>query len=285
VSEQPQEDGAQDWPKDRIRVKMAQTYTWLGQPEKAAELEAGVVDSEAGKVDAVRAQRASADDYARLIEQLDAVIAKGGFEPSYNALGVYAQLYDRNFADAARRAQTKEKIRVAWSKLGPCSSGSRRFRSSPASRSRTRTAPRRWRSCRKRASSAAGARWTPEAQVAGDGAARRPAPSARARASRRAPSSTPRWRFSTRSARGSRTSTAQARCVRSPRPAQGVGDESGALKLYARAVEAGVENPNSRPRAEDLAATCRSMAVHEVEPDAALRARMKQIRAALGDPW
>jgi len=58
-----------------------------------------------------------------------------------------------------------------------------------------------------------------------------------------------------------------------------------ALGLYARAVEAGMENPNSRPRAEDLAATCSSMAVQGAEPSPGLLSRIREIREGLGDPW
>jgi tetratricopeptide (TPR) repeat protein len=58
-----------------------------------------------------------------------------------------------------------------------------------------------------------------------------------------------------------------------------------AIDLYARAVEAGVENPNSRPRAEDLAATCCSMAMQGAEPSLELLSRIREIREGLGDPW
>ena len=44
-------------------------------------------------------------------------------------------------------------------------------------------------------------------------------------------------------------------------------------------------NPNSRPRADDVCATCISMAVHGIEPDAELRARLEQIVKELGAPW
>jgi hypothetical protein len=66
---------------------------------------------------------------------------------------------------------------------------------------------------------------------------------------------------------------------------QVMGETAVTLAVYKQAVEAGVENPNSRPRAEDLAATCCSLAVHAVEPDAELMARIREIRAGLGDPW
>ena len=64
-----------------------------------------------------------------------------------------------------------------------------------------------------------------------------------------------------------------------------MGDAASALALYAQAVEEGVHNINSRPRAEDLSATCRSMAVHGVAPDPELRERMAAIFEGLGSPW
>src|SRR5262249_42652516 len=63
-------------------------------------------------------------------------------------------------------------------------------------------------------------------------------------------------------------------------------DDAGtASTLYERALEEGVVNPNSRPRADDLVATCTSMAVRAVEPNARLRARTHEICDKLGNPW
>ena len=64
-----------------------------------------------------------------------------------------------------------------------------------------------------------------------------------------------------------------------------MGDAAAAAAMYARAVEEGSANPNSRPRAEDLVATCCSMAIQRVEPNTALWARLRAIRSALADPW
>jgi tetratricopeptide (TPR) repeat protein len=64
-----------------------------------------------------------------------------------------------------------------------------------------------------------------------------------------------------------------------------MGDKAAALTVYRQAVADGAENPNSRPRAEDLCATCCSMARHAVEPDAELWTKMREIREGLGDPW
>jgi tetratricopeptide (TPR) repeat protein len=67
--------------------------------------------------------------------------------------------------------------------------------------------------------------------------------------------------------------------------ASAMGDLARALGFYRRALEEGAVNVNARQRAEDLAATCISMALHEVEPDAALWERILEIRAGLVAPW
>jgi hypothetical protein len=65
---------------------------------------------------------------------------------------------------------------------------------------------------------------------------------------------------------------------------QTIGDAKTALAVYRIAVQDGSENPNARPRAEDLTATCRSMARMGVEPDAELMAKIRRISDGLGDP-
>jgi len=62
-------------------------------------------------------------------------------------------------------------------------------------------------------------------------------------------------------------------------------DNTMALEIYNRAIEAGIENPNSRPRAEDLSSTCCSMALNKFNPGAELLARINEIKNGLGDPW
>jgi hypothetical protein len=57
------------------------------------------------------------------------------------------------------------------------------------------------------------------------------------------------------------------------------------LALYKRVVEEGMENPNARPRLDDLAATVVSMVGVGLEPDAALAARIAEIGAKLDHPW
>ena len=64
-----------------------------------------------------------------------------------------------------------------------------------------------------------------------------------------------------------------------------ISDPGKALRLYKHIADEAVVNPNSRPRAMDLAAICRSLAVHGCAPDAELWNRLRQIRKDLNDPW
>ena len=64
-----------------------------------------------------------------------------------------------------------------------------------------------------------------------------------------------------------------------------LGDTEDAGRCFAAALDAGALNPNARPRAEDLSATCVSMAVSGFMPSTELLLRIEHIRAGLADPW
>ena len=60
-----------------------------------------------------------------------------------------------------------------------------------------------------------------------------------------------------------------------------LGERGKALEFYRLAVEEGVVNQNLMPRINDLVATCNSMALSAVEPDAELWQQMRAIQAEL----
>lgn len=66
---------------------------------------------------------------------------------------------------------------------------------------------------------------------------------------------------------------------------QHMGQSEEALAVYRQALDEGLINPNSRPRAEDLVATACSMARTRAPVDAALLARLRAAVEALGEPW
>ncbi len=64
-----------------------------------------------------------------------------------------------------------------------------------------------------------------------------------------------------------------------------LGDRDDAIACYTWALEEGTINPNARPRAEDLGATCISMAEYGIALTPELMHRIDTIRNSLTDPW
>lgn len=63
------------------------------------------------------------------------------------------------------------------------------------------------------------------------------------------------------------------------------GQQDRAMAIYQMAMKASLENPNSRPRANDLCLICISMALNAVEPSEECWSALKSIKAGLGNPW
>ncbi len=64
-----------------------------------------------------------------------------------------------------------------------------------------------------------------------------------------------------------------------------IGDTAAMLDCYALALDEGALNPNARPRAEDLCATCVSIGRVGITPPPALLERIRSIQSSLTDPW
>ena len=64
-----------------------------------------------------------------------------------------------------------------------------------------------------------------------------------------------------------------------------LGDRDDAIACYTLALEEGTINPNARPRAEDLVATCISMAEYGISLTPDLKYRIDTIRSSLTYPW
>lgn len=276
------EDG-QEWRRDRIRVEIASTYAELGRTEDAARFASGVVDSEAGKVEAVEARFLDEKDLEARLADLERVVAIGNFELVRNALSAAVSLYDRFYDDVGRREQIERAIRAGQEKQPYAV----RMELSRALADVALEHGDRVRALEH----VAGARalldapgWAPEDRIAlmaglvevtfraGDEErARSLADAALALYGDERPKIFDVFRA------GALRPVAEAYAS--------AGDGATALAVYSRALEEGVLNPNSRPRAQDLAATACSMARNGVEPGEALWARMQEIRRAFSDPW
>lgn len=273
----------EDWRRDNVRVRIARVYAWLGETRQADEFEAGVVESEAGKVAGTRASLAEEGAFEAHASELDRLIALGSFDMTKNALESYAQLYRRFYGDPARRSQVKEKIKGSWGNLPLFI--------------RFDLLLEMARCALDHGDRAEALDLVNEAQLLLDGAQwplEKLIPMAASLVEvrfrcgdtekARTDADAMRARFD---AEGEQIVDIDRAETLNPlaEAYQSMGDTPSALAIYRRAVEEGVRNPNSKPRAQDLSATCCSMARSAVEPDAELRTRIRQLSGGLGPPW
>ena len=273
----------QAWRRDRIRAIIAQTYAVLGRPDKAADFNAGVVDSESGKLEATRALLIEPAGVEAELKAVDALVKSGSLDQVRNALETCAHLFDRFYGDVEKRGQAEQRVRTAYQKL-PLSirvelltelAGFALAHRDPAKALDLVDAAQLI---------VDGAQWSPEQRIpiiarfaglrfeAGDrDRCRRDAADALASFEANREKIVDIYRA------GALRPLAETYRV--------MGDAAAALKVYTRVVEEGIKNPNSRPRAEDFSATCCSMALHAFQPDPTLRAQLNRVCDGLGQPW
>jgi tetratricopeptide (TPR) repeat protein len=273
----------QDWQRDRIRARIASTHMVLGRKDEAGRFAAGLSDSELGPVAEQRAAGATAEEADAFLANVDELFKAGSFEQVRAALTTCAGLADRFHDDAQRLALIDGKLRGGWEKM-PVTVRLEVLDDLADAALRHGDRARALALLDEARPLATGPGLLPEARVP-----------LRARLAQL------RWRAGDTDAarveadealvqfeaeREQVLVTERADVLRSLAEAYlAMGDRDGALRVYGRTVELGVANPNSRPRAEDLAATCCSLARVGLQPDEALRARLLEIRAALGPPW
>ena len=276
-------EAAEDWRRDQIRTQITNTYTWLGQTMQTDLFETSAGDTESGKVPGAKALIAGEDHFDKQMNALDALIAPGNFDIMENALKACARLFNRFYDDAGRRFLAEEKMKTSWDKL-------------PIFK-RVELLTELAGFALEHADQAKALELVNEAQLLMDSAQWRP--------EHRIPliSELIKLRFRSGDRQKARADadalltffdSQRDKIVNIYRAGtlrplaetfQLMNDTATALAVYKRAIEEGVENPNSRPRAEDLSATCCSMALHSIEPDAELWTRILQIKEELGDPW
>ena len=273
----------EDWQKDRIKTQIAQVYALLGQAQAAMSLEQGAGGAELGKVDRARAMVCPPESFDDLVRALEKLVSTKQLDAVKNAMEAYAELFNRFYADPGRRAIVERGIKASWNNLpvfvridllGTLAD----YSLAHADRAKALELIDQ---AGKMLDSAV---WQPQYRItlmaklaelrfrAGD--------PERARADAREALDL----FDAK--KDEIVNIYRAQMLRPIAEAYHVmGDTAASLDLYRRAIEAGTENPNSRPRAEDLVATCCSMALHAVMPGAELWSRLREVQGALGDPW
>lgn len=273
----------QDWQRDRIRVTLARAQYLRGRTEEALRLQVDAVESEIGKVDVVKAARADLAAAREQLASLEATLSTGNFDLVRNALDACARLFERFYGEVEFRDRVETAMRSAWKtipldvRIGALE---KLARGALAHDDRAKAGT----FIEDAQTLLDGHRWEPEFEIplrarvatlrheAGDGE----------RAKKDLGSTVALFDKS----RDRIVNLFRGQALRPLAEAfHAVGDAAGALAIYKRAVEEGALNPNARPRAEDLNATCLSMARVGLEPDEALWKRLREVQTGLAAPW
>ena len=276
-------DSREDWRGDRIKSKIAKTLVLLGETEKAKELESKVDKSERGEVSKVLASYSEPVSFESQMDYLSQETATNDFDLTKNALETYVELFNRFYTDEAKRSLIVEKMKEAWTPLPvflridlliKLAEHALKHRDQTKAleiidEGRKLVEEHQWRLEHRMPYAA---RLAELRYLSGE--AQRACAEAEALFARFLDEGhliVNIYRAETLIPLG------KAFVV--------MGESTHAQTVFKRAVEEGTENPNSRPRAEDLSAICTSLALCDFEPDSALWARMHEIQAGLGHPW
>ena len=290
VDEERKDPNAQQWRSDLLSLKIARAWSALGDAERASKASRGIDPASAHAVDeqwasavAERADMIPADQAGAELAKLDATFADLSLGQQASVGALLVRLHERCFADAALRAEFEKRPVVLWHKLVP--------------QVRLDLVARMLRTKLKHGEKA---RAVELLAVVRDGVT-----SHQWRAEDELP-----WRarlcelaFEVGDAERAKAEAAQA-LTRYHEVRDGIvniyraetlrplvlaqfrlGGPSGAADLLSLVLEEGMENPNSRPRCDDLVDTCVALVVAGFEPPPAQLARIREIAQGLGDPW
>ena len=282
-AQRPEEELGQSWRRDYILAKVARAQLALGVEEQAVQLASSLQAAHGDALGVALARRGDAAAFDRHLETVPHLAATGDLDQIRVALRVCADGFDRFYADTERRQRAEAALRASWSKLPLALHVEFLDRMCAAAQAHGDLEHAR--------QLAADAERVLE-QYAWTVEHRLPLMARVAAMRHRAGDPQGAAQLATAAealfdARGGEIPDLyRGRTLRPLAEAyQKMGQPAAALAVYRRAVEEGARNPNARPRALDLVATCLSLAQHAVEPGEAMLAHLRRIGAALGDPW
>lgn len=274
---------SQEWRADRILAGVARVELALGDLEPSVGSSAGIDAAELTDLVRERVQRADAADFELQVTELERLLASGDFNLVRNALVASAALHGRFYGEADRRARLVTLIQASW-------------RPVPADvqLDLIATLTENALAADDRASASAhiataqgiadAVSWTVEHRVpvsariamlrfhAGDEAAALAQLAAAV--------------DDYDAGREQLYDVFRAGVLRPIAEAYAsIGRDETALDVYRRVIAEGATNPNSRPRAEDLVATCCSLARSDLAIPPEILARISVQAQALGAPW
>lgn len=273
----------QAWRLHRVLAKIARVHLVLGDQELADRIQYGLEHSEVVWVEEVRAQVFDPKEFDAHVNALDGVIKNGSFDQVKSALTTYSRLYERFYGDDEKRAVIEERVMGNRTKL-PRMVGVElmlEFAGHALKHGDKRQGLALLEDGRQIYDEGT---WTPDMQVktlAGIAVVRHQLGQSAQAEVELFEARTIYEKHEARIANIYRADVLVAVAEAYVRN----DDLTQALEVYAQAIEAGMVNPNSRPRSTNLAETLCSMASLGVEPNEEILARAKKIEKALAAPW
>lgn len=273
----------QSWRVDRIRAGIVRARVALGQQGIADGIALGLDPVATAQLLPSRARSADAANFEATLTALDQVLESENFDRVRGALDACVVLFDRFYAEPERCDQAEQRVLHAYAKLPLAVRVDLVLRLVETALAHA-DPKRAMRLLEVSDGLVTATRWLPEDEIA---------ILARLGALRHRAGDPERGSLDLRKGADLFEANlhrivdiARADALRAIAGAYLItGQTTVAMEFYRRAVEAGVENPNSRPRAEDLVATCLAMARLGFAPDRALWERMQQVEGGLTDPW
>lgn len=276
----------QDWRREYIQLRIAQARLVLGETQPADEFKEKVQsDVFRGVIEQAEAEQRGADDFDQVTQRLDHLLDAERYELILNGAAAYVTLYKQHYHDETRRDAITTRLREAYKNMpGPetinllvmlAEAALEREDSTQALAFLTEAddvaAEVSWPATREYEYVYLSRLATLRHQAGDREGARAAIDEASEKLHERLPDIVNIWR---------------ADALRPVAEAyEALGEREQAEACYRQAIDAGMENPNGRPRAEDLVKTCISMAVSGFEPDEPTWGRLHEANDRLSAPW
>jgi tetratricopeptide (TPR) repeat protein len=264
-------------------VNIARVYLVLDEPQKAKRFNKHVVEAERGKLALTRIEQSEEDAFQKQKKRLDDLLGAGNRDVTRNSLKAYIVLYEQTYGTEKRRKQTEKQIRSAFDRVPA-------FRQINTLMGLTRAAIARGdcdnatRLINEAHAVMENYRWRPQHRMPmlGQLAELRYLAGSKQKARKEAKALFERYKANQQAI----LITERAKAILPLGEAYAtMGRVEKALMVYGQALEAGTDSPNGRVRANALWAVCRSMALHEAEPDNELWAKLRETYESLNAPW
>ena len=290
LREERDDPTAQEWRGDMIQLKVARALSALGDVDAAAKASGSIdqasthaVDSAWSATAAERVAAMTADRAPAEFAALDQGYATMSLGQQATTMALVARIHEKFFADAGLRRICEERVAVTWNKTMPTlrldalavmvrtcrTKGDQGRAAELLAVMRTLVEGHAWRSEDRMPQIA---RLVELGHLLGE--------TDRARAEAEA---------ALKAYQDERDRIVDIYRAETLRPLalawHALGDRERGEDLFALAVEEGMENPNSRPRCDDLVDACVELARRGIEPSPKLLARLREIQQGLGEPW